>query len=738
MGLGGTHDFGRFHLDTESRVLTRDGVVVPIAPRTFDLLVILVRSKGRLLSKDELLGIIWGDVNVEEASLAFQVSSLRKLLGDEGSAWIETVPKHGYRFTAPLTESKPTQGTRQPTLRPPTQAKGVRISKVWAAAVSLSALALAVGWLEFPRRNEHLIVSEARITPLTSYPGMETHPSLSPDGTQVVFSWEGEPRKDPDIYVQTIGQGRPVPLTTDPRPEFGPVWSPDGQWIAFCRETESGNEIVMVPARGGGPEKVIASPSKAWIPVCPNRRPALSWFPSSDALAAVGYVTSDSPRAIYVVPVDGGPARAITHPPGRAWGDELPSVSSDGRYVAFTRALDFSEWGEAEIYVLALNAGKSAAGEPAAFMSRPSPAGADFGHLEPIWGLGWIAGRNELIFSRRGLWIASLAGRRAVKLIPTAGYTPGPFSVSRDGARFVFSTRSKDWSDDCDIWEIPGPASGVRERQQAAAGKALIESTRLDTNPQYSPNGSRIAFTSERTGKEQIWVADADGSTAMQLTHRDAWFGSPRWSPDGRYIAYDGVDGPDRKGDVYVMPAGGGAERRVTPEASHEQVPSWSRDGRWIYYESDRTGVFQLWKTEFPTGRTVQVTFHGGAAASESPDGQWLYYGKRGETGIWRRSVAGGEEERVTEHGYAMQWGIYDQGGCLMTPLLDEVRVECFSFKSNQLSVITRFPNGGRVRFDGGPAFCVSPDGKRILYTRVGREEGDLMLIDNFVAVTGR
>jgi Tol biopolymer transport system component len=227
----------------------------------------------------------------------------------------------------------------------------------------------------------------------------------------------------------------------------------------------------------------------------------------------------------------------------------------------------------------------------------------------------------------------------------------------------VFSTRPKDWSDDCDIWEIPGPASSARERQQAAAGRALIESTRLDTNPQYSPNGSRIAFTSERTGKEQIWVADADGSTAMQLTHRDAWFGSPRWSPDGRYIAYDGVDGPDRKGDVYVMPAGGGAERRVTPEASHEQRPSWSRDGRWIYYESDRTGVFQLWKTEFPVGKTLQVTSHGGAAASESPDGQWLYYGKQGETGIWRRSVAGGEEERVTERGYAMQWGIYDKGG---------------------------------------------------------------------------
>ena len=107
------------------------------------------------------------------------------------------MPKHGYRFTAPLTESELTTGARQAMLPPPTQAKRVRSRTVWAAVVSLSALALAVAWLELPRRNEHLIGSGVRITPLTSYSGMETHPSLSPDGSQVVFSWEGEPAKGP-------------------------------------------------------------------------------------------------------------------------------------------------------------------------------------------------------------------------------------------------------------------------------------------------------------------------------------------------------------------------------------------------------------------------------------------------------------------------------------------------------------------------------------------------------------
>jgi len=442
---------------------------------------------------------------------------------------------------------------------------------------------------------------------------------------------------------------------------------------------------------------------------------------------------SESPHAIYVVPVDGGAVRPVTFPSAvTSWGDELPSVSPDGRYVAFTRALN-REWGDADIFVVALNAQKSGVGKPEALIPRPSPAKATFADQDFITGLGWIPGRNQVIFSRQGLWTVPLAGRRVATLIPTAGYRPGPFSVSRDGARLVFSTASEDSSAAWDIWQIPGPASSARDRRRADDGRVLIQSTRLDSNAQYSPNGNRIAFTSERIGNDQIWVADADGSNATQLTHSEASAGSPRWSPDGRYVAYD-VEGPASKGDIYVIPAGGGPERRVTSEISQEQVPSWSRDGRWIYYESDRTGAFQLWKTEFPSGSTVQVTWHGGAAASESPDARWVYYGKRGETGIWRKPVAGGEEERVTQHGYAMQWGLYDKGGCLMNPLRDDVTVECFSFDSNQLFTITRFPNGGKVQPAGGPAFAVSPDGKWILYTRIGREEADLMLIDNFDA----
>jgi Tol biopolymer transport system component/DNA-binding winged helix-turn-helix (wHTH) protein len=719
----GRYRFGPFRLDVESRVLDREGTVVPLAPRTFDLLHAFVTSGGRLLTKNELLGSVWGDVNVEEASLAFQVSTLRKALGEHGAAWIETVPKHGYRFTAPVETvgAGEVVAPAQPSAAHATR-RALPPRPLWmGVALALVASAtLAVVWMDRPVESPG--DTPLLVLPLTSFPGREIHPTLSPDGTQVAFAWDGEARQGFDIYVQLVGQGTPVPLTSDPRPEYSPVWSPDGRLIAFCRQRDTlgsrldsgeiGADIVVVSPQGGT-ERIVASPSPDWAPVCDARVPTLSWFPSSQALASIGHATSPGTgqaAAVYVVPLGSGAPRRLTQPDPASWCDALPAVSPDGRYLAFTRS-DTQYWTAARLHVAPLT--DMVAGPAQQLL--PSRGGAS--------GVAWIPGSDRLAFASGGLWEVAVGHRRVPVLLPTPGHGAGPFSIALNGERLAFSRGSFD----LDIWRMPGPAG--TDRQANADGQSHISTTMLDSNPQYSPDGKRIAFTSTRSGELHIWVADADGSNAVQVTASTATNGTPRWSPDGRSIAYDSTD--SGKGDIYVIPAGGGPARRVTPEDSHEHVPSWSRDGRWIYFESDRTGEFQLWKAEFPTGALVQVTTDGGAAAFESPDGQWLYYGKGGRTGLWRAPVAGGPEEQVTDRGHAMFWDVYDGGGCVMDPLGEDVTVYCFEFGSPQVRTIARFPNGGRVR-PTGPSFSVSPDGRWILYSRVEREESDLMLIENF------
>ena len=644
------------------------------------------------------------------------------------------MPKHGYRFTADV-QASPVSVDLGPSVGRD-QDDGAR-SRVLVIAAACAVLVLVVGALALRRAEESTDDVALAVTPITTYPGLEIHPGLSPDGSQIAFAWDGVPTKDLDIYVQLIGRGNPMPLTSDPRPEFSPAWSPDGRHIVFCRASAaprevplSGSsphsaEIIVVQAQGGA-ERVIARASESWAPDC-GARPTLSWFPSSDAIASVGYAiprVTGRAAAIYVVPLDGAPPRQLTSPPPASWGDALPVVSSDGHSLAFTRS-PHQYWVGAVIHTMPLTSDKAPAGDPEPLLraSLPEQASVD--------ALGWARGREEVLFSRQGvLWTVLVAGSRVPRLIATPGHRPGTFSISRAGERLAFSAGSFD----LDIWRIPGPA-GRGDDAPSAEGQPFIATTMLDSNPQYSADGRRIAFTSARSGALQIWVADADGSNAVQVTRSVEWNGTPRWSPDGRHLAYDAVEAG--KGDIYVIPAGGGAARRVTPEDSHEHVPSWSRDGRWIYFESDRTGEFQLWKSEFPTGSTVQVTTAGGAAAFESPDGRLVYYGKRGQAGIWRRPVTGGEEEQVTARGHAMFWGTYDKGACWTEPQAEEVTVECLDFESARVSIVRRFPNGGRVRATG-PSFAVSPRGEWILYSRVAREDADLMLVDRFGAVRRR
>src|SRR5690349_795037 len=100
----GLYEFASFRLDAAKRLLSRDSESVTLAPKTFDLLLLLVESEGRVLTKKELMNVLWADTFVEEASLSYQIAALRKALGKEADEWIETVPKHGYRFAATVTK----------------------------------------------------------------------------------------------------------------------------------------------------------------------------------------------------------------------------------------------------------------------------------------------------------------------------------------------------------------------------------------------------------------------------------------------------------------------------------------------------------------------------------------------------------------------------------------------------------------------------------------------------------
>jgi len=198
---------------------------------------------------------------------------------------------------------------------------------------------------------------------------------------------------------------------------------------------------------------------------------------------------------------------------------------------------------------------------------------------------------------------------------------------------------------------------------QTAEFRTIIPGDAGNAAPQFSPDGKRIVFMSNRSGPWQIWMSNADGSDPVQVSFTDS-AGTPRWAPDGKSIAFDAP--LDDGTHIFVAPID---QPSIAHPIAEGCVPSFSRDGRFVYFSSDRTGDWQVWKAAINGGGAIQVTSGGGFAALESGDGNVYYSKSRGENPeIWRVPVGGGNESLVTASVKPRTWRSWTvtRGGLLL------------------------------------------------------------------------
>jgi Tol biopolymer transport system component len=274
------------------------------------------------------------------------------------------------------------------------------------------------------------------------------------------------------------------------------------------------------------------------------------------------------------------------------------------------------------------------------------------------------------------------------------------------------------------IWRVETSGPGV---PTSLPPILAISSTRTDWSTQFSPDGRRVAFESDRSGQFEIWLADPDGSNAVQLTSMDApASGDPRWSPDGQTIAFNSnLEGQQ---EIYLIPAGDGKPRRLTSHPANDQLPSFSRDGNWIYFGSNRTGQDQIWKIPASGGEAAQVTHNGGYVAFEAPDGASVYYTQTpyAPSALWRLPTSGGQPVKVLEGVVWRAFVILERGIYYINRLSGEARLQFFDFATGRSTTVAR--NLGDVR----SGLTATPDGRTILYSRVDSSVDDLMLVENF------
>jgi Tol biopolymer transport system component/tRNA A-37 threonylcarbamoyl transferase component Bud32 len=572
--------------------------------------------------------------------------------------------------------------------------------RLWIAAGAAVAFAvLAAAWLLRPAEQ----ATSFEPIPLTTYTGSEGAPSFSPDGSQVAFHWNGEKEQQNDIYLKLIGGGPPLRLTTDLGIHIFPAWSPDGKSIAYVGNHPDGRRgVFMIPALGGPERLLLDSPPTGFIP---------AWSADGKWIAASPswQMTSSDVSAILISVETGERIDLAKLNPALA-GSREPAFSPDGRWLAYSTTPGGSN--TSTIWVIALTPD----GKP-----QGSPRQVTFSKLGAN-GPVWTADGREIVFqegtpnSNGAISRVKPDGKGKVRRIPGLGYTSGPIAISRNG-RMAFSRGGFDY----DIWRYDLKGGGPPTK--------WIASTAFDSSGEYSPDGTRIVFSSNRSGSRELWVCDAEGGNPAQITHFGGPIaGTPHWSPDGRQIVFDAR--PDGNADIFVVNSEGGGLRRLTQSPGEDARPDWSPDGKFVYFSSNRSGPAEIWRIPSAGGDAVQVTRHGGFAVRASRDGQWLFYVPvQAYAPVWRIHPDGSEDGQVSSlrtYGNAMAVTANAFYGSTTTGPPFSYSVQALRFADGKTSQVLP------LDFSPGLGLSLTPDEHYLLLTKPDLKGTDLMLVEGF------
>jgi Tol biopolymer transport system component/tRNA A-37 threonylcarbamoyl transferase component Bud32 len=562
----------------------------------------------------------------------------------------------------------------------------------------------------------------ARVVTLTAARGVEAAPSLSPDGAQVAFAWDGETpadraRPDFDVWLKLVGGSEARRITSGPDHDVGPAWSPDGRQIAFTRgELGGAGRLYVVSPLGGSARKVSDFPTAGsettWFR---GAAVQVSWSPDGRFIAAARarLPGEDVPGAggIHLVPTGGGDPKPITTPKAPAF-DRDPAFSPDGRRLAYASCIG-GLFGACEVHLVDLGPD---------YTPRAAPRRVARADLT-ILGLTWAPDAESIVYgaARVGfthLWRVRANGGSPPERIEAARQGLSP-SFSRSQSRLVFAQTVTD----VDVYAF----------EPGRDDTPVVSSPGRDLGVSLSPDGRRIVFESSRSGDvEELWLADADGSNPVQLTHGPGfWQGSPAWSPDGRRIAFDSRAASGWT-DIWTIDVDGGGLRRITESPRNDVMPSWSRDGRSIlYHQEDQPGVGDLWRVPAEGGTPERVTRGGGFRGFEAADGQSVFYVPRDDSApLYSQPLGGGPARQIVDCVVTRSLARGPGGPYYIGCPLGLIRAPLYGLDS--AAGTPRLL--GMVGTGGGfvPGMTVAPNGRRVLFSKLIADGADLLAIEHF------
>ena len=680
--------------------LARGEESVRLEPRVMQVLVTLARRPGEVSSREALLEEVWGDVVIQEEALTHAISRLRRAFGDAAreSSFIETIPKRGYRLIAPVAAAP--GSPRPPGTDAPVHSSGrSAIPRPWALTGAILGAALGL-WLvlgtDLVRRAARPELGILEGTPLTSYPGQESWPAVSPDGTRVAFAWvRGE--EEGDLYSRPLKAENPTRLTSGPGLEHSPSWSPDGSELVFLRDLEDRTTIAAVPAGGGRERLLYESPVGAAIR-------GVDWCPTGERLVLAMRPALESPYALNLLDLRTGELTPLLADEGSLGGYSDPVCSPDGTRIAF---VSWDRIGQSGIYCVDLPDG------------RPRRLTRGDGRIR---GLDWTSDGGSVVFSSGTafagefrLWRVEVeSGERT--WLPTRGRRSVHPSLARNTDVLVYAEETYRR----EVLRISLDPLGEPQ--------PFARSSHSEYGAHHSPSGKSVAFVSTRTGDPEVYVCSADGEEIRRVTSLDG--SNPeflQWSWDEKFLAYDVMDGS--RSAVYVTDVERGVTRAVTHSSEDEILHSWSWDGKAVYLRSLQEGEWRALRASLESGETEQVLPYYTYMLSEAPGGESLVFVRAGSNVVWNLDLASGEEEElftVPRGTFQCYWKASPEGIFLYRRTDEGPQLAVHDLRTGETRGVFPIPPGHDGLLD------VASDGSSLLYDQIAHVETDLVRVAPF------
>lgn len=566
--------FGTFEVDLRSGELRKAGVKLKLSGQPFQVLAILLESPGEVVPREDLQKRLWPDIFTDgDHNLNTAVNKLREVLGDsaESPRFIETLPRRGYRFIAPV------EGTRPP-MPPDTNHELRARSGVLGPGVLIGAVILivAAGMFLYDRHRVSDLAPQRSLTRLTFDQGLQIGATWSPDGRFIAYSSNRGGKFD--IWVQQLTGGDPVQITKGQGQNWQPEWSPDGKYIAYRSEAGDGGLLIVPSLGGSGMARKIAS--FGYYP---------RWSPDSSQLL---FQTTQftSKNRLYVVNLEGATPREVLTQLATDYHVSVRSAAwhPDGKRISALINSDSIPI----FWTVPIAGGRAVKSEISALLLQQiKEVSADNGKgtrgYEPEWvadfRFAWAPSGTAIYFQRtfrdvRNIWRMTV-DPQTLRALAVDRVTTGPglnteLSLSADGRKLAFT----DQSQQVRTWLFPFNAANGKVM---GPGQPVTSSAAGAWYPDISRDGSRLAFAIVRSGKWQLRELSLPNGQEASVVPEDSYHrDAAKWSPEPNRLAYARKNYVTGESQVMEWSDQDRSERPLTT-LGHTilKVFDWSREG---------------------------------------------------------------------------------------------------------------------------------------------------------------